>query len=190
MITATNFATRIRRENYIYTLSHCRQNRARVKGGIKKLITPPLTKSYRKQRSRQHVCSREFMYLIVLVVVLQSNFFTFSGFNHWNNFVIILYEIPSTRSWYKQSRQNKTIFKPTKNYINQRERGKIEAAPPGWLTQPKKCTSSRCIKSALQSQDFFFCRGEWGDRNSCVSSSSILYKIETKVIYLFFSWKI
>ena len=110
-------------------------------------------------------------------------FFTFSGFNHWNNFVIILYEIPSTRSWYKQSRQNKTIFKPTKNYINQKERGKIEAAQPG-LTQSKKCTSSRCIKSALQS-GFFFLQGGKGDRNSCVSSSSILYKIETKVIYLF-----
>ena len=77
-------------------------------------------------------------------------FFTFSGFNHWNNFVIILYEIPSTRSWYKQSRQNKTIFfKPTKNYINQKERGKIEAALPGLQMQSKKCTSSRCIKSAL-----------------------------------------
>jgi len=35
-----------------------------------------------------------------------------------------------------------------KIYINQKERGKIEAAPPG-LTQSKKCTSSRCIKSAL-----------------------------------------
>lgn len=43
MITATNFATRIRRENYIYTLSHCRQNRAR-KGGHQKTYYPPSQK--------------------------------------------------------------------------------------------------------------------------------------------------
>jgi len=36
-----------------------------------------------------------------------------------------------------------------KIYINQKERGKIEAALPGLQTQSKKCTSSRCIKSAL-----------------------------------------
>lgn len=129
MITASNFATRIRRENYIYTLSHCRQNRGARKGGHQKNLLPPLTKSYRKQRSRQHVCMQQRIHVMNSTCSsFTIKFFTFSGFNHWNNFVIILYEIPSTRSWYKQSRQNKTIFKPTKNYINQKERGKIEAA--------------------------------------------------------------
>lgn len=114
-------------------------------------------------------------------------FFTFSGFNHWNNFVIILYEIPSTRSWYKQSRQNKTIFfKPTKNYINQKERGKIEAALPGLQTQSKKCTSSRCIKSALQSQDFFFCRGERGTGIVVYLAAVYFIKLKPKLYICFF----
>ena len=62
MITATNFATRIRRENYIYTLSHCRQNRARVKGGIKKTYYPPSQKVIgNREVDSMYVCSREFM---------------------------------------------------------------------------------------------------------------------------------
>ena len=116
-------------------------------------------------------------------------FFTFSGFNHWNNFVIILYEIPSTRSWYKQIRQNKTIFfKLTKNYINQKERGKIEAALPGLQTQSKKCTSSRCIKSALQSQDFFSSvRGKGGQEMVVYLAAVYFIKLKPK-LYICFSF--
>lgn len=61
MITATNFATRIRRENYIYTLSHCRQNRAR-KGGHQKTYYPPSQKVIgNREVDSMYVCSREFM---------------------------------------------------------------------------------------------------------------------------------
>ena len=75
MITATNFATRIRRENYIYTLSHCRQNRAR-KGGHQKTYYPPSQKVIgNREVDSMYVCMQQRIHVIVLVVVLQSNFY-------------------------------------------------------------------------------------------------------------------
>lgn len=108
-------------EKIIYTHCHIVDRIARVKGGIKKTYYPP---------SQKVIGNREVDTMYVVENSCNSTcssftikFFTFSGFNHWNNFVIILYEIPSTRSWYKQSRQNKTIFfKPTKNLYKSKKR--------------------------------------------------------------------